>query len=201
MADFTQAQGEIRNKRVTVRNELAAVIDITNAIIKVMIKRLAGDDDANALATWLSYDSSRILKSDPVNGEYFWLFRVEDTVDLDPDEYCFENQITRRGNLQTSGAPAGTIAVTNGSGIMTGTALDLPNIRKGDQLVPLGGSAPNQIPVTVQEVEGSAGAGNLLTDYTSWGLESGIAIEVYQGLRSPPAEGKGSFIITNGLVD
>jgi len=67
--------------------------------------------------------------------------------------------------------------------------------RKGDILVPAGGSAPNQKPIVIMEVTDNT---NLVTDYSDWATEAGVSFTIKVADVKTP--GQGDFTLTFDVV-
>lgn len=198
MTDLVLKRGDSRNYQVTITDDdLVTPIDLTDAILKFSVKSRYGLPNSSSVIHKRSYDVDEIEKTDPVNGICVVKVTTEDTFNKKPGSYCWDIEMTRPAFNVTN---VGTIAVAPGSGLMTGTGLDLSSVKVGDVLTPSGVDPANQVPVTITAVGGSGedddpGAGNLLTDYADWAAEAGIAIDIDRGNRKTPEGLSGAFTL------
>lgn len=181
---------------------LGEPIDLTDAIVRFSVKKRPADDDNSPLISKLSYDDDEIEIPAPTDGMAQLKLYTEDTFEVQADSYTYDVELTRRDGVITS---AGTIEVSNGSGIIQGTGLVLDDVKVGDVIEPAGGTAANQKQVLVTDVGGSGretdpGAGNLLTDYTEWDDEAGVSLDVYRGRRDTPSGLRGRFVILQDVT-
>ena len=174
-------------------------VDITGAIVRLHVKENRTDTDAEAILRRRSYDSAEAEITDPINGVTTFRADPGTTRGLLPtdgkrDVFFWDAEYTRQGaTISQTGSP--TIDVTSGSDVMVGTGLDLSEVKAGDVVVPGGSTGPNQIPVVIVEVEGTAGAGNLRTDYTGWDDESAVPVTLKEGEVDTPRRFRGDFIV------
>jgi len=203
MTDLSIVRRSSKPFRVSIVDEAGAPIDITDAVFKFAVKRNPSDSNANALIFKATYDVEEVEIDLPLLGQLLVYLLPEDTYSKSAGSFCWDAELTRRDGLKSS---AGSIAVTPGSGIIVGTALDFSAARVGNILVPAGATAPNQVQVTILDVGGSGldtdpGVGNLLTDYTDWDLESGIPIQIYKGNSRTPVGLSGKFTIASDIAN
>lgn len=181
MTDIDHVRGDKLAQKIKFQFSITGLPVVLTAPVVIKIgakqKGALGAPNADGLF-FLQTAAGSVLITDAAQGEAIFTLEKGDTIEGKPGPYCWETELTRSEGLSTN---AGTIAVVNGSGIMTGTGLDLSSIKIGDILLPFGAAAQNQAPVVVSEIEGSAGAGNLMTDYTGWNVEAGVAIEIHDG--------------------
>jgi hypothetical protein len=197
MTDITLRRGDSQNYRVTVTDGTNP-IDLTDAVVKFAVKKRIQDTNAEAIIFKASYDAREIEITNAAGGEFLIYIKTEDTFDKPPATYSWDVEVTRRGSLKTN---VGTVAVTQGSGLLAGTGLEIGNFAVGDILVPTNGvSAENQVDVTIQEVEGDSGTGNATTDYTGFVTQTGITFELYEGDRKTPVGLSGRFTISADAV-
>lgn len=193
MTDLSLVRGDSRNYQITVTEaDLVTPIDVSDpAILRFAVKKRFDQVNGAAIIFKTSYDAADIQVTDGPNGILVVKVFPGDTGNERPSEYLWDLDLTRRGSLLTS---AGTIGVTVGSAIITGSGLDLSDVLAGDVLVPAGGGAPNQKDLVIISVGGDGtsqdpGVGNLLTDYSDWTTETGVSVAIYRGDRKTPVGG------------
>ena len=205
MTDLVIKSGDSRNYRMTVfESDGVTPVDITNAILRFAVKECGDDPNTLALFLLTSYNSSEILKSDPVNGEMLVQVQARHTARAAPAEYLWDLEVVRPGGGITV---AGTVDLTGGNAIIVGTGLVLSDVGVGDVITPAGVPVANQLPLVITAVGGDGseldpGVGNLLTDYTAFaaGTEAGVSHAITRGNVKTPSGLSGLFTITADVV-
>lgn len=193
MTDLTVQQSETTTFQVTVTDEASppVAIDVTNRILKFKaFKRY------NALAPLIlktSYDSTEIEKTDPANGIFKVYLDQQDTQGLAGYYRWMIEVYEKLGSASTTG----TLDVTNGSNILSGTGLALDEIKDGDILVLTSGEAANTKDITIFKQVDADGVetGDLESDYYDWTTETGLSFTIYRSSKKIPTSLCGEFTI------
>ena len=197
MTDISIVRGDSKNFSVTItESDGTTPIDITEGVVRMAVKASVYDDNADAIIFKQSYYTSQIEKTAPASGQCVVKILIGDTNDVNPGGYYWDIDLTRKGELATS---AGTFAVTAGSGVLTGTAVDFSLLSVG-QLIDLnGGFAANNVLVDIVSIDASAGT--VTVGYDGFVDESGITHSTFQGDRKTPTGLSGGFSIGADVVE
>lgn len=203
MTDLSLTRGDSRNYRVTVtEGDLVTPIDLTNAIVRFGIKYNPEDPNTRALVLLATYDSEEINKSDPVNGEVLVQLQARMTASAATTAYAWDIEVDRPGSLVTN---AGTVDLTSGEAIISGTGLDLSEAGIGDVITPAGATPNNQKPLAIIAVGGDGteldpGVGNLRTDFSGFDTEAAVSIQIFRGDVKTPTNLSGTFNLLDDVV-
>lgn len=203
MTDLSLTRGDSRNYRVTVtESDLVTPIDLTSAIVRFGIKYNPEDPNTRALVLLATYDSEEINKSDPVNGEVLVQLQARMTASAATTAYSWDIEVARPGSLVTN---TGTVDLTSGEAIISGTGLDLSEVGIGDIITPAGATPNNQKPLAIIAVGGDGteldpGAGNLRTDFTGFDTEGGVSFQIFRGDVKTPTNLSGTFNLLDDVV-
>jgi hypothetical protein len=149
------------------------VVDLTGAVIRLAVKEEADDLDADALVYATSYLGGTIQITDAANGRFVWTPRKSDTADADPGCYPWDVEVIRPGPALPD-AEVGTVAVTAGSKVLTGTGTAFSNAKRGDLIKLTSANAENNFAVAIIDVASDT---EIEVDYDGWATESGLAID------------------------
>jgi hypothetical protein len=203
MTDLTITRGDSRNYEVTItESDLVTPVDITSGIIRFAVKKRFDQLNSDATIFKTTYDPAEVQITDGPNGVSLVQVFAGDTQNARPGEYIWDLDLTRREALLTN---VGTISVSSGGAVMTGTGLDLTNVLPGDVIAPAGGTPSNQKDLVITSVGGDGtsldpGAGNLVSDYTGWSLEAGISIQIFRGDRKTPTGLSGAYTLIKDVA-
>jgi len=195
--NLTHIRGDSKTLAFTVLDENAAPVDLTDAIVRFAVKTSVNDSNDDAIFVRRSYNTQQVEITSAVAGEVSVKIEKADTRDADitgVTPYKWDIEVCRQGDART-GASGGTIAVTAGAQGVVGSGTAFLKARKGDILVPAGGSAPNQKPIVIMEVTDNT---NLVTDYSDWATEAGVSFTIKVADVKTP--GQGDFTLTFDVV-
>lgn len=160
--------------------------DLTDVLLKWSASKNRPRVSPRAEIYKTTYPAGGITVTDVVGGVLTVTIDVED-VPTDPVDLC---TLLRLHDYDSGGAPVatGTIDLTAGAddyAALTVTAGDISAVKVGHVLIPAGALANNTQPVTIEEIDRTAGV--LKTDFLGFTAEAGVSFSVFAAVPELPA--------------